>query len=672
MADMKVVIGGDVAGATTGLKTVQAELSKTAVAASKVDNSLAGIGKNAGQSIFNLTEKLRVLESNVFTEKSIAKVAAFNKEIEATKIQIAQLNNAGTAGFNSLGEAIAKTGNPLTKAFSGIRQLAYILPGIGIAGILAFATEPIFAFVSSLSLVSDAVKKMKDYEDRLNDAFAGGETGFVKATLEVSNLRIAIQQAKDGIITKGEALKLYNETIGKTTGAVHSLEAAETALNKNAEAYIQFTLLKAASNYALEKAAKSAFDAESARIKKAQEFASLSTRASVFSAGQSSAPGFVPGASNLNQQLAARADAAQKAKDKVIQIAEDAKKAETDIANKFLTDAQDIAKKFKFDFNAIAEPSTNKRIETIVDVIKKLRAELNALNTKQLELHTDEAKGRISALEGAIKELAVKFGIGGKEAGQKLYEGFNESPMFKGIVGLKTELLVQALKKDIETQMKADPIKLEPLLFIGTPDIHKGAFEDRLKAFDDLKEAFKKKVKDFQDLVKTTATDIGSDSLVALGDAIGTALKGGKVTGIFDSLLTSVGSQIQNLGKFLIKSGIQIKIAKEAFKKLLANPIASIIVGAGLVALGALIKSQIGKQAPGFASGVRNFQGGIVDVGERGPERIFLPTGSTVQPNNELQAYGSENGGQQLIARVQGQELVIMLDRARATIRRNG
>lgn len=39
---------------------------------------------------------------------------------------------------------------------------------------------------------------------------------------------------------------------------------------------------------------------------------------------------------------------------------------------------------------------------------------------------------------------------------------------------------------------------------------------------------------------------------------------------------------------------------------------------------------------PGFAGGVRNFEGGLAVVGERGPELVHLPRGSDVIPNDQL------------------------------------
>jgi hypothetical protein len=59
MSDIKITIGGDAAQLNAELKKSQAELGKTAIAAQKTDSSLQTLSRSGGQSIFNLTEKLR-------------------------------------------------------------------------------------------------------------------------------------------------------------------------------------------------------------------------------------------------------------------------------------------------------------------------------------------------------------------------------------------------------------------------------------------------------------------------------------------------------------------------------------------------------------------------------------------------------------------------------------
>ena len=158
-------------------------------------------------------------------------------------------------------------------------------------------------------------------------------------------------------------------------------------------------------------------------------------------------------------------------------------------------------------------------------------------------------------------------------------------------------------------------------------------------------------------------------------DSVGDALAGGKdvVPRLFDNLIKGIGGQIKELGKYLVKMGLEMLVAKNAIKKLGLTPQGAIIAGIALQVLGAFLTAAANKKANnvGFASGVRSFGGGFATVGERGPERIFLPQGSSVQPNNEINAYGS---GQMVFipdVRLQGADLVIAFNRASQQMGRN-
>lgn len=52
-----------------------------------------------------------------------------------------------------------------------------------------------------------------------------------------------------------------------------------------------------------------------------------------------------------------------------------------------------------------------------------------------------------------------------------------------------------------------------------------------------------------------------------------------------------------------------------------------------------------GLKIPGFATGVRNFEGGLAVVGERGPELVSLPKGANVYTNQESRGMVSGSGG---------------------------
>jgi len=181
---------------------------------------------------------------------------------------------------------------------------------------------------------------------------------------------------------------------------------------------------------------------------------------------------------------------------------------------------------------------------------------------------------------------------------------------------------------------------------------------------------------EFNNFIAQSTEAIIEGSLFNLGDAIGNALtgKGDGLNGLFDSIFSSVGSQIQQLGKFLIETGLKIAAAKKAFAKLLANPLASIAVGVGLVALGAVLKSVVGKKPQGFATGTRNFSGGTAIVGERGPELIGLPRGASVTPNAQSNAILNGAGGGGFVASyvLRGQDLITVINRTNQSNNRAG
>lgn len=134
-------------------------------------------------------------------------------------------------------------------------RTALISTGIGAAVV------GIGLLINRLSESRDELDQAAESQKRLNDVMGEAKNSYVQAVQQVNNLKVAFEQARLGIISKEAAVKLYNETIGKTTGFVNSLDQAEQALSRNADAFIEFTLLKAAAQIAGAKAAEKLIDA---------------------------------------------------------------------------------------------------------------------------------------------------------------------------------------------------------------------------------------------------------------------------------------------------------------------------------------------------------------------------------------------------------------------------
>ncbi len=273
--ELKIIIEADVSQAQQALSGIQDAASKTATSLKNVapaaNTALAATAQQAkvvqlsvsslGRTIDALKQKVAGKQALISTETDVINIARLNKEIQALQAEIQRVQNIGKSGFNALGQASTEATDKLVSgfgnAFSAIRRLAFILPGIGIAGIFDAAFNGLQKLADAISSTNLGVNKFKE----LTDAIAQSKDEFVKASVTVATLRDEIQLAKDGFISKDEVVKKYNETLGKTTGFVNDINQAEQALNKNAEAYIRFTLDKAAANVALGKSADLAFQA---------------------------------------------------------------------------------------------------------------------------------------------------------------------------------------------------------------------------------------------------------------------------------------------------------------------------------------------------------------------------------------------------------------------------
>src|SRR5690606_6791633 len=114
---------------------VQAGLEKQALSTAKVStNSVKQLGL-----LESMKDKLNDLKRAQDTASDPVKLQRYNSEIQKTEAEIARMGNAGKVGFDNMGNAIQKSTGMMGKAWSSLRMSANILPGLGIAGLLAFA-----------------------------------------------------------------------------------------------------------------------------------------------------------------------------------------------------------------------------------------------------------------------------------------------------------------------------------------------------------------------------------------------------------------------------------------------------------------------------------------------------------------------------------------------------
>mgnify|MGYP000847503388 FL=1 len=150
-------------------------------------------------------------------------------------------------------------------------------------GLLTIFSDKIFAADKGMKQAAKSADDFKTSQDALNAAIASSE--YKKAVQDINELRINIDLARKGFVDKTDVVNMYNATLGDTLGKVKTLDEAEKMLVKNGEAYIQMTLLKAAANLSLEKAAQEYLKAELKSQEAAQKLAEGTDSEGNFKAG---------------------------------------------------------------------------------------------------------------------------------------------------------------------------------------------------------------------------------------------------------------------------------------------------------------------------------------------------------------------------------------------------
>jgi len=133
-----------------------------------------------------------------------------------------------------------------------IFRLALAATGIGL---LIIAIGELIANWDKLSqAIGGSTQKMKDL-DSVSEATA---TSMESVYTNLFKVKTAFDEASKGAITKKEALKIYNDTLGDTLGKAKTLEEAEKIYKDKTPDYVQASFLRAQSIELINSAAKQA------------------------------------------------------------------------------------------------------------------------------------------------------------------------------------------------------------------------------------------------------------------------------------------------------------------------------------------------------------------------------------------------------------------------------
>ena len=221
----------------------QIEDTNDAIAAFKGEGTYAAFGK----AISSVASGFSAVEG------AIGLVGVESEALQETllRVQSAMALAQGLEGLEDAGRAFKQVGAIATNAFNNMSKAskAFAVTGIGLL-ITAVA-----ALVANWDSVAKKLGLVNEKQDALNstmDAYREGAKQAIQQTTEVAN---SFELARQGVISKEEALFVYNETLGDSFGKAKNLNEAEALYAKKTDAYIKATALRAQAQALFAKAA---------------------------------------------------------------------------------------------------------------------------------------------------------------------------------------------------------------------------------------------------------------------------------------------------------------------------------------------------------------------------------------------------------------------------------
>lgn len=264
------------------LATDAAEMTKLAQQAGELKDALNDANEQI--NVFAVGSKFEMVSNsfagiqgdlaNLDFEGASEKAAVFAKNMANIKPEdISKAFKGLTSTLSSIGKAFMSLGQTLLA--NPIYLIAAVIAGvIAITVVLADKLGYLDKAAEAAGIVFDAlIEVIKEFGDSLgiaaaeSEEFVAMQEANVKANeaveksttdvmLTVNEVGTAFEMAKEGVISKKEALDIYNEKLGDTFGAATTLAEAERLYVAKTDAYIAATMARARAEVFAKKAAE--------------------------------------------------------------------------------------------------------------------------------------------------------------------------------------------------------------------------------------------------------------------------------------------------------------------------------------------------------------------------------------------------------------------------------
>ncbi len=265
-AGMESPVGQEALQAAAQLKDEIGDLKAATTALSSdfvaLDTTLAGV--ETGAAVFQGFQSaiaLTGVESEALVQ-TMVKLQAVQGVVNAVQTVANNLNSDAILGIQLrtfAEKAYTKVVGESTGALKGLK-LALAATGVGalvvLIGALIANFDDLKAAIFGTNEAADAMRETMD-------AYKQGAQGAIESTTEVGN---AFELAKQGVISKEEALFTYNETLGDTFGKATDVNKAEEMYIQKKDAFIKATAARAQAQALFSKAAEESANALTAQF----------------------------------------------------------------------------------------------------------------------------------------------------------------------------------------------------------------------------------------------------------------------------------------------------------------------------------------------------------------------------------------------------------------------
>lgn len=260
------------------ISDINAALKLNQAEAEKAKNKLKELNSTGGGTVETFAAVNKEMRTVALTTKELqGGLAAAQKGLSDTNTQL-NIQKTALAGAE---KASSGFGGAIRGAFSSLRQLAFILPGIGIAGLINIIAGPLIAAFSAwIESINNVNGKAKILED-INKA------AIKSYSAEVVSLDLIKDKLDDLSIPESKRIELakqYNKTAEEGNridiAQINNIDLLNAAIDRQIAKIKERALAKAAENVITEKAEK-LFEAQSNLELNFQDFSNKNINAIV-------------------------------------------------------------------------------------------------------------------------------------------------------------------------------------------------------------------------------------------------------------------------------------------------------------------------------------------------------------------------------------------------------